>query len=274
MNLALWKKTIREGFWLLVGCAALMALWQWIRVWATGQISMKDTASILAHAPGFVQNLIPVELKVLITPAGRIAIGYEEPFVLVVLCLWGVARGSDSVSGEINRGTMELLLAQPVSRLSVLLVHSITSLAGVVVMIAAAWLGTYVGLHTIELERTVEAAYFLPAALNLLCLGLLVVALATMFSAFDFQRGRTIGLAVGFIVIELILKIFVRVSEGFDWLRYATVLTAFEPQIAVRSAGTPDSPMFVYNSLLVGLTALFFLIAAVAFTHRDVPAPL
>jgi ABC-2 type transport system permease protein len=153
-------------------------------------------------------------------------------------------------------------------------VHSITTLVGMVVLAAAALLGVAIGVATVELETPVRTAYFLPGALNLLCLGALVVALTTMLSAFDSQRGRTIGLAVGFVVVETIVKIVGRVGDEMDWLRYWTVLTAFEPQIAVNTFGTPDSPMLIYNGFLLGLSALFFIVGAIGFNYRDVPAPL
>ena len=41
---------------------------------------------------------------------------YEEPMIYMIMTIWCVARSSDVVSGELGRGTMEILLSQPVSR--------------------------------------------------------------------------------------------------------------------------------------------------------------
>ena len=49
---------------------------------------------------------------------------YVHPLVLFSAVIWAIMRGSDCVSGEIGRGTMEMLLAQPVRRTSLYTAHS------------------------------------------------------------------------------------------------------------------------------------------------------
>ena len=45
-----------------------------------------------------------------------LSIGYVHPLVQIIFCIWAVGRASGAVAGELDRGTMELLLAQPLSR--------------------------------------------------------------------------------------------------------------------------------------------------------------
>jgi ABC-2 type transport system permease protein len=275
MNRALWIKAFHESKWLLLGCVLLMFVFQWLRVWIISQIKVAHVRKILSdYVPEFVQKLLPVSIEELASTSGRIAIGYEEPILLVVLVIWAVGRASDSVSGEIGRGTMEMLLAQPVRRVHLLNVHTVVTLMGIVILAAWAWLGTVVGIATVELEEPVQARTFLPAAANLMCLGILVAGVTAMFSAIDQNRGRTIGIAVGLFMFQLIIKIVGRTADQFDWLRYATVLTAFEPQVLSRSAGAPTSTILLYNGLLLGLAAVFYLVAVAVFCRRDIPAPL
>ncbi|MEX0936410.1 MAG: ABC transporter permease subunit [Pirellulales bacterium] len=275
MNRALWIKAFHESKWLLLGCALLMFIFQWLRVWIISQIKVAHVRKILSdYVPEFVQKLLPVSIEELASTSGRIAIGYEEPILLVLLVLWAVGRASDSVSGEIGRGTMEMLLAQPVRRVYLLNVHTVVTLVGVAILAAWAWLGTVAGIATVELEEPVHARTFGPAAANLMCLGVLVAGVTTMFSAIDQNRGRTIGIAVGLFMFQLIIKIVGRTADQLDWLRYATVLTAFEPQVLARSTGTPVSTILLYNGLLVGLAAVFYAVAVAVFCRRDIPAPL
>ena len=63
---------------------------------------------------------MPVSFAQIATSAGRIAVAYDDPIVLLLVTVWAISRGSDAVSGELNRGTMEMVLAQPVTRLGVL----------------------------------------------------------------------------------------------------------------------------------------------------------
>ncbi len=86
------------------------------------------------------------------TPAGRIAAEYDDPVVLLLMTVWAISRGSDAVSGELNRGTMEMLLGQPVTRLGVISVQACVTLLGAALIAMAAWLGTCVGLATVSLD--------------------------------------------------------------------------------------------------------------------------
>ena len=75
---------------------------------------------MLSFMPELVEQLMPVSFSQMATSAGRIAVAYDDPIVLLLVTVWAISRGSDAVSGELNRGTMEMVLAQPVTRLGVL----------------------------------------------------------------------------------------------------------------------------------------------------------
>ena len=279
MNRQLWKKSISEGKWLLAACSLGMFAYQWLWVWLTSQISVRHMQKILTEfAPDFVQDLFPVPIEVIASSTGRIAMGYEEPIVVVLVCVWAIARGSDSVSGEIGRGTMELLLAQPIRRIDVLVSHAVVTLLGSAVLATFAWLGTYVGVVTITLEEEVSYWDYLPAALNLFCLGVFVAGLSMFASSFDRNRGRTIGLVVGIYVLQVVIKTVGMLAEDLRWLGQWSALSNFEPQILVsRLHGDPQSVWSVlwqYNGPLLYLGLAGFILSGVVFCRRDVPAPL
>ncbi len=279
----LWSKSLREGFWLLLGSAVLLFGFQWIRVWIISQVHTAGMRKLLRYAPDFLKEFIPVPMEVFATPAGRIAVGYDDPLVLVTVCIWAIARGSDMVSGEVGRGTMEMLLAQPVRRVQVVLAHAGTTILGLVLLAGSTWLGTYAGLRSFTLEEPVAAHIFLPSALNLLMLGFFLAGLASLLSSFDRHRGRTIGLVVGFFAVQMVIKLVAIASWSYGWLRYFSFLTAFEPQqmayafwpeVLARTGERSWELLFYYNGLLLGAGIAFYLLAGLVFCHRDLPAPL
>jgi hypothetical protein len=73
-------------------------------------------------------------------------------------------------------------------------------------------------------------AALLPAALNLFSLGFFLAGATAMLSAMDRSRTRAIGVVVGFFAVEIIVKLVAVSSPSWRWLRYGSVLTAFEPQ--------------------------------------------
>ncbi len=173
MNRVLWRKTWADARWLLLGSSLLLFVFAWVRVWLTSHFKTQHIRKMLTEfAPEFVQKMLPpgVDVDVVASTAGRIAISYEEPLVMVLSGFWAVSRGSDSVAGELGRGTMELILAQPVRRIEWLVTHGVATLLGAAILAASAWLGTWTGIQTIELEEAVNPALFVVAAFNLFSL--------------------------------------------------------------------------------------------------------
>lgn len=286
MNRALWKKSFMESRWLLLGGVAIMLAFHWLRVWITSQLPQSQLKMILDLVPSFVKKLSPVPMEQIATTAGRIALSYDDPLVLLVITVWGIGRGSDAVSGEISRGTMEMLLAQPVRRATILWTQAMMTILGGAILCTSAWLGTWLGLATIELEDTVAATVFIPAALNVFSLTFFLAAISTLASSWDNYRWRTIGIVGAFYVIEMIAKVIARAVKNWQWLEHFTIFTAFEPQALVldtQHAWTlhytaPNGATMLgglgYDAILVGLGLACYAGATLIFCRRDIPAPL
>src|SRR4051812_48834730 len=114
MNRALWKKSILESRWLLASSMLFMFAVHWLLVWTSSFFSVSDMEGMLSFMPELFEQLMPVTFSEVASPAGRIAIAYDHPIVLLLVTVWAISRGSDAVAGELNRGTLEMVLAQPV----------------------------------------------------------------------------------------------------------------------------------------------------------------
>ncbi len=274
MNRALWSKTIGDARLLLAALVVLMFGFQWLFVWLSSLVELGALAMFLQALPGEFQSLLGMSLSKVATPTGRLALAYIDPVVIFATVVWGFARGSDCISGEIGRGTMELLLAQPVRRSSIVAVQAAVTAAGAALMAAAAWLGTYQGLWAVGWLDHVEPRHFIPSAANLFAITFFLAAASTLVSSCDSQRWRTLGIMGAFYIIELLIKIVARLAPKLDWLMYCTVLGAFEPQ---NLAVEPDRAWQLslrYDGTLIGLGLLCYVLATIIFCRRDVPAPL
>ena len=326
MNRTLLLKNIRESKWLLLACAAAIFSFCWVRVWLVSRLDTDQFRTILEMLPSDWKKFVPIDMEFMITFPGRISLVYNEPIVVFGVTIWAIARGSDCVSGELNRGTLEMLLAQPLSRLQVLVSQSLVTVVGVGLLAATAWLGTWVGVQTnyaketirpawslpiplpwigsqipkpgakpetrrVPMSTKVDAAVFVPATANLFSLGFFLAGLTTLVSASDRYRWRTIGIVVGIYIVQTIFKIIALADVGFEWLRFGTVLTAYNPEKFVQIAvQTPEltwslsrydaAGRFVelgplgYDLVLIGLGGIAFAAAARIFCRRDLPAPL
>ena len=96
-------------------CGLAMVGFMVLRVWSITLLGSEEFREIIKHFKDF-EKFSPVPFSSLITYTGRVARTFNEPIVLFVVLIWTISRGSDTVAGQINRGTMEMLLGNPVSR--------------------------------------------------------------------------------------------------------------------------------------------------------------
>ncbi len=244
----------------------------WLRVWIISLLPTDRFKTILEQFREF-ERFVPVPFEQLFTYSGRIALTYDELIVVMCVVIWAIARGSDCVAGALGRGTLELVLAQPISRKRILLTQAMVTTMGVAILACASWAGIYAGIQTTTVEEPVAplrlsipllgldpAGALLdgetravpmstkvdphdmwPAAVNLFALGFFLAGLSTLISALDCYRWRTIGIVAAIYVVQLIMKIVGLASDRFAWLLNFTFFTAYDPErfvsVAVNTPG-------------------------------------
>ncbi len=266
MNRLLIKKTVHESSLLFFACATLLVLFCWARVWIVCQFDLQRFEPLLEQLKPF-QKFSPVPLEQLLTYGGSLAMTFHEPVLILAIVVWSVARGSDVVSGELNRGTLEMLLAQPVGRLQWLGCHALVCTLGLLGLCFVGWLSLAVGIHTnsvrqqvsstveltlpgtswsvpitfgaaqqveTPLANLVDASQFIAPSLNLFGFGFFLLGLSVLCSSFDRYRWRTIGIVIGCYVGQLLLFLLSKATPAWGWLGYLTFLSAYQPDAIVH----------------------------------------
>jgi len=274
MNRALWRKSLADAWLQLLISCVLLILFGWLFVWLMSLFRIPAWGRMLDLLPKFVERLLGLPLANLATPTGQVSVLYVHVITMLVCVGWALGRGSDPIAGEIGRGTMDLVLTLPVWRAAVLAVPAIVATAGAAVVVASLWLGTWIGLRTVDLGANLSARQFLPGAVNLFAMTFCLTGLTALVSSWSRDRWRVILTTGAVFIISMILKMVARMWEPGAWLRYLSFLTAFEPQ---RLILLPEEGLGValrYNGTLLALGLISYLMAAVIFTRRDIPAPL
>ena len=274
-NTAIWKKTWGDQRGLVLAMAALWSAFPWIYLWLSAQIPMNAFHDVLLRAiPEDWQKLSGVPFAEVATYAGRVALAFVDPVVVLAATVWGITRGSDAVSGQVERGTMEMLLAQPVTRRAVFFTKAVATTAGAAVLcsvlLAAVWTAVSFG----PWAGKVEPERFVPAVLNVFGLMVCMAGITAAVSAADSYRWRTIGILCGFYVFSILAKLVGRMSGIFSWVGYLSVFNAYEPQRLVGGAAYAWRLLAVYDGVLLGVGVLGFVIGGIIFSRRDLPAPL
>jgi ABC-2 type transport system permease protein len=274
MNLALWKKAWGEVRLTLPAFVLLMFGFQVLHSWVASQLDLRLVEHVLRAMPEFLQRVLPVSIESLSSYQGRLAIGYDHPLVAIGCAFWAVSRGSDTVSGPLNRGTLEMVLAQPVRRVEVLAASAAFAVIGAALMALACWLGTLLSVASFAKLQGIDGRQFGYCALNLFAYTFFLAGLATLVSSADRYRSRTIGIMAGLYVMAILLKLLGRMADGYQLALYTSFLTPYEPQRFVDPQYDPAALAISYNVPLFALGLLSFIAASIIFTRRDLPAPL
>ncbi len=273
-NTAIWKRTWGDQRGLVLALGGLWAAFPWIFLSLSSQIPMGDFQMLLRLIPDDWQRLSGVPLADVATPAGRVALAFVDPIVVLAATVWGITRGSDAVSGQLERGTMEMVLAAPVSRTAVFVTQALAVTAGAAllcgILLASVWTAVAFG----PWAGTVEPSRFVPAVANVFGLMVGLGGITAAVSAADNHRWRSIGILCGFYVVSLLAKLVGRLSDACGWLGWLSMFGAYEPQRLVGGTAESWAILARYDGVLLGLGLAGYVIGAVIFARRDLPAPL
>jgi ABC-2 type transport system permease protein len=163
MTWILVRKLVRDVIKPLICVALLLGLYQllWVRITTRilgemapfftqlaglGGMTQRNLEQEVFKGPGqIIRSLIGGERINLDHAMDMLSIGYVHPVMELMFCVWAIGRGASAVAGEIDRGTMELLLAQPLARFKLILAHFIVDLLTIPVLCLSLWAGTCLG---------------------------------------------------------------------------------------------------------------------------------
>ncbi len=265
----LLKKALLESWLLLAATGLMVFVFCWVRVWIVTRFELGRLKEFLDQLRPFEQ-FMPVPLEQVLTYSGSLALTFDEPVLILCVLVWSISRGSDVVSGELGRGTLEMLLAQPISRVRLLLTHSLVSVIGVVLLASLAWLGLYCGIQTNSVRETVQTSasitlpwwniklpvfsgteetvlvpliervdpsLFVLPCLNLMAFAMFMLGLTTLASSIDRYRWRTIGVVLSFYVLELLLFLLAKSTPETAWCQWFTFFSLYRPDGIVHAIG-------------------------------------
>ena len=250
----------------------------WFRTHIVGELDTSQFKQIIDLLPNDWRKFATVDFDWLVSYLGRTALTLDEPMLLLFVCAWPVILGSDVVSGRLSRGTLEMMLSQPIPRTSYYRTHALVTLVGLVLLVLLAWIGMAIGIWTTSVEETtypvlrfpfgfhipltfapptvesvamsseVNPLQFFPGIANLFFLGFFLCGFSAWCSSWDRYRWRTLGIIGGFYMVGAMLKIGGMSSPDFAWMGKLSFFLFYEPASSIQLA--EDSPMAFWSWLL------------------------
>lgn len=312
---ALVQKLLRDVRWGLLATVVLLAAFQclWVKITQRTATQMAPMFQAMARMRGM--DVKELERRVLSGP-GRVmqsliggeqlrfdramdvlALGYIHPLMQVIFCLWAIGRAAGAVAGELDRGTMELLLAQPLPRSRVILAHFLVDLIVIPIVCLSLWGGLSLGVWLVgPLQADPEAQQdlpldpqiaafakasmppppppdperlkidrlpFGPPLLNVAGFIFAVSGVTMWLSAAGRFRWRTIGFAALVILAQFMFNVIGGMIDSLAFLRPLSIFYYYQPQhIALHGEWNASLAPFGISGSVPVLAVLFAVGAA------------
>lgn len=198
------------------------------------------------------------------TLGGFISIEYLSLMWIFIVGAAVITFAAGELAGAVEDGTMEVTLAQPVSRLGV----ALTRYLAMAVYAATLCLVTVLTIYLAGLLHGVDVPFGAMALLFVVCLlvALALGGLAFMISAMTTGKGRTIGVTLGVMVAMYLANVLGSLNADFSWLSRLSLFNYWKPNEVIDDLAVAPATWLVFGIAAV----VFFAVGLYAFQKRDV----
>ncbi len=227
--------------------------------------SVQTFLKFIEVLPAFIKTALGGQMLQAANLPGLILIGYQHPLVLFLYLLFAVGVPTTLLTGEVQRGTMELILSRPATRTQVYVCATVLTLAGMFALVLVMFLGTVAGTSLYDFGQRIPLDLFFRIAVN----GGLVAGAAGAIALFCAGalagRNKAVGATVAFLVLDYFAWIVAQWWPRLSLLKPATLFYySSNPKLGY---GWPLGDIAVL--LLVTLAAS--VAGGVVWRRRDLP---
>jgi len=202
--------------------------------------------------------------SVAVTTIGGYATFKIGIFVFIA-CIWPLLAASRMLRGEEDRGSLDVLLSAPRSRVDIAL-HKVAAMWTALLLIGLIS-GVIAYLGGLAFKADFSLVDGLLWGLNLALIGMVFGGVALLISQFTHERGPAAGATAGLLLLFIVLDMVHRIFSGADWLSKLSPMYYYNlSKPIIPSYGSSAGGMLVQFAIAVVLAAA----AIWLFARRDV----
>ncbi len=217
---------------------------------------------------GFPENLLNFGSGSLFTLGGAMTIGVQHPLGIAFLGIFAVGAAAGAVAGEREAGTLEVLLARPVSRRKLYVSVGAAILVAIAIVLALLLIGQVISINLLGVADEIDQGQVPMVWAN----GMLLWGAFGAFSlaasvSFD-RRGPAIGLSLAYLGINYFFEILGTFLPDLAWTQEYSLFHHWNPGEIVTGNLDP------FDLALLGVACIVPIIwALIVFPRRDLAAP-
>ena len=259
------RKTIwdrRRGYvWWLVGMLAITLIT--VAFWPTLKRDAESLMQLMENlGEGFLSLFGADDAAALLTGPGFVNSRIFASVGSFIAIFFAISMGTAAVAGQEDNGTMDMLLANPVKRSTIILESFAAQVVLTLGLAALVWLTLVITNPIFDVELSFVG--IIAACIGMALLALTFGAFALMIGALTGKRSLTVGVSAGVVIATFFINGLAPLVDSIAWTQKLTpfywlldhdpLVNGFQWQLLV----------------LVALIAVFVLVALWGFNRRDV----
>jgi ABC-2 type transport system permease protein len=182
------------------------------------------------------------------------------------LIIYGIQLGASAIGREEGRGTLPLLLANPISR-SRVVYEKYAAMKAALLVVAAVVFVTIAPLAPVFEMKDVELAKLATASLMTFLIGLAFGSIAFLVGAATGNRGLAVGATSALGLGMYLLYVMEQLVDSLEPYRWLSLFHYYVPDNVLT-----DFPTFGNVLVLIGVSVAGFGLSLLVFPRRDVRA--
>jgi ABC-2 type transport system permease protein len=266
VNLRLLAQTIR---WNRVRLLVLIVVgFAWGLLIPIIYASFSDLIRDMMNSGAIPRELMNFGSGSLLTMPGAITLGFQHPLALAFLGIFAVGTTTSAIAGERERGTLEVLLARPLSRRGLYVTVAVAVVVLLAIEVGAIVGGQAVGIMILELTGDIDMAGLPLVFANGLLLWAAFAAFGMAASVSFDRHSPALGLTLAYLLVNYFLEILGSLWTDVAWSQEYSLFHHFQPTELLT--GNADPIDFVILGAAVVIPVIY---ALIAFPRRDLAAP-
>jgi ABC-2 type transport system permease protein len=260
-------KTIQKNLITLLIYTIISAafMWMYVAMWPSFSKESDRFLELVDAYPEGLMNALNINFRDMFGSLEGFIAGEHFsivwPIILIILVL---AYASAAIAGEVEKGTIELLLAQPISRLKIFFAKYFSGLAIIAAFILLSNFSVvpFSFLHNVDFRLQNYLAISILGFLFAFAIYGICIMLSSLFSS----KGRPMALTGGLLIIMYALNVFAGFRESIENIKYASFFHYYD--FAAAAIYNQIDTLNIAVFLVVGIITT--VIGAYIFLKRDI----
>jgi ABC-type transport system involved in multi-copper enzyme maturation permease subunit len=247
-----------------IGLGAFEALLAYV-FWTYQQELTEDLLQV-EFIRNLIKSLVGGRFEGQLGPESLRSLAWVHPLVLALVFAHGITVASRVPSGEVDRGTADILFTWPVSRVSIFITEWFVCFSTGAFVLGMGVLGSYLGNQLIPAEGRPDPARVAIILGNLYLLAMTVAGMTMLFSTLSDRRGRAVGWAFGVVLTFLLWNFLAQYWKPAESALVVNLLYYYQP-LPILTKGIFPTQNYIVLSCLVAAT---WLGALYRLSRRDI----